>query len=328
LTNQHRAVSSRPADAVPSSRRPQSGLIAIVPEPTDSLNRAVTAGGGVVGELSGATRGLVWRGFGDAEDLARVLDRFPDIGWVQLPLAGIEQFAVALQRHPTLVWTSAKGAFAQPVAEHALALTLALLRQLPKRILATSWALQKSGTSLYGLRVLIIGAGGIAIELIRLLAPFGVNVTVVRRGAGAVRGAHATVSVDHLCDVLPEADVVVIAAAATAATENLLGAMEFRVMKRTAILINIARGTLVDTAALVAALRSGQLAGAGLDVTSPEPLPDEHPLWNEPNVIITPHTADTPEMVEPLVAERVRVNVVALLGDGRFEGVVDTAQGY
>jgi len=326
--NQHRAVSSRPSGVVSSSRLPESGPIAIVPEPNDSLNRAVEAGGGVVGELSAATRGLIWCGFGDGEDLAVLLDRYPHIGWVQLPLAGIEQFAVALERHPALVWTSAKGAFAQPVAEHALALTLALLRHLPKRILATSWAAQKSGTSLYGLRVLIIGAGGIAIELIRLLAPFGVHVTVVRRGAGAVHGADTTVSIDHLRDVLPDADVVVVAAAATSATRNLIGEAELRIMKHTAILINIARGALVDTDALAAALRTRQLAGAGIDVTAPEPLSDGHPLWSEPNVIITPHTADTPEMVEPLLAERVRLNVVAFHGEGRFEGVVDTAAGY
>jgi phosphoglycerate dehydrogenase-like enzyme len=325
--SQHSSVTAQ--EVVPVANwKPLTGSIAILPEPIDSLEAAVVAGGGAVNELSTDTSGLIWRGYGSPDDLATVLDENPGIRWVQLPLAGIEQFAPALQQHPDLVWTSAKGAFAQPVAEHALALTLALLRELPRRILATSWAAHKSGTSLYGLRVLIIGAGGIAVELMRLLAPFGAHVTVVRRSADPLPGADRTVSADHLLDVLPEADVVVIAAAATAGTANLIGETELRIMKDTAILVNIARGSLVDTDALAGALASRQIAGAGIDVTAPEPLPDGHPLWDEPNLIITPHTADTPEMMEPLVAERVRLNVVALRGDGRFVGVVDAAAGY
>jgi phosphoglycerate dehydrogenase-like enzyme len=94
------------------------------------------------------------------------------------------------------------------------------------------------------------------------------------------------------------------------------------------VLVNIARGALIDTDALVAALATGSIAGAGLDVTDPEPLPDGHPLWDEPRVIITPHSADTPDMTAPLLAERIRSIVRALLGDGRFEGVVDPALGY
>jgi len=143
-----------------------------------------------------------------------------------------------------------------------------------------------------------------------------------------VSGAHRVVGADHLLDVLPEADVVFLAAAATAETRQMIGETELRIMKDTAVLVNVARGSLVDTDALAGALASGQIAGAGIDVTDPEPLPDGHPLWEEPTIIITPHTADTQEMVQPLLAERVRANVVAFLGDGRFEGVVDPTAGY
>jgi len=99
-------------------------------------------------------------------------------------------------------------------------------------------------------------------------------------------------------------------------------------MKSSAALVNIARGRLVDSLALADSLASGHLAGAALDVTDPEPLPDGHPLWSSPRCIITSHSADTPEMVEPLLAERVSANVTALLGDGAFVGIVDARAGY
>jgi phosphoglycerate dehydrogenase-like enzyme len=99
-------------------------------------------------------------------------------------------------------------------------------------------------------------------------------------------------------------------------------------MKPSAVLVNIARGTLVDSMALADALHAGHLAGAGLDVTDPEPLPDGHPLWSAPRCVITSHAADTPDMVEPLLADRVRHNVGALLGDGAFVGIVDPGAGY
>jgi phosphoglycerate dehydrogenase-like enzyme len=327
---QHRAVVTKPAQPIPADRRPKPGPIAILPRFDDVFAEAVRAGGGTVEELSSKTRGLVWTGLATIAELGEVLDANPGIGWVQLPLAGIDHFAPVFTKHDgkAMVWTSAKGAYAQPVAEHALALTLGLLRLFPKRILATSWQRSKDGTSLFGLEVLIVGAGGIAVELIRLLEPFGVRVTVVRRSPDPVVGADRTVTSEHLLDVLPDADVVVIAAAMTEGTRKLIGETELRIMKDTAILVNIARGGLIDTDALTGALASKLIAGAGLDVTDPEPLPDGHPLWEEPNAIITPHVADTPEMVQPLLAERVRANVVAFLGDGRFEGVVDPIAGY
>jgi phosphoglycerate dehydrogenase-like enzyme len=121
---------------------------------------------------------------------------------------------------------------------------------------------------------------------------------------------------------------VVIAAALTGGTRQLFGAPEFALMKDSAVLVNIARGGLIDTEALVAALAAGQIGGAGLDVTDPEPLPAGHALWTEPRALITPHNADTPEMIAPLFAERLRANLVAAGGGGEFAGVVDVEHGY
>jgi len=326
----HRAVLADPVAAVPADQRPEPGPIAVLPEPEQQFVQAVEAAGGTVEPLSDRTRGVVWLSYKDANAFPPVLEAHPGIGWVQLPFAGVDAFAgvIASEDRPGLVWTSAKGAYAQPVAEHALVLSLALLRVIPKRVRARTWATEQEGRSLYGLDVVIVGAGGIARELMRLLEPFGVRVTIVRRSPEPVEGAARTVTADQLTSVLPSADLVVVAAALTGSTRHLFGPEEFAAMKPTAYLVNIARGGLVDTDALLDALRSGAVAGAGLDVTDPEPLPDGHPLWDEPRVLITPHQADTPEMTAPLLAERVRLNVQAFLGDGRFVGVVDPVAGY
>ena len=331
VSPQHHAVLSTPVEQVSAERRPTPGPIAVLPNPKDVFADAVRAGGGTVAELSSETRGVVWLSSKDASQLTRVLAENPQIEWVQLPWAGVDGFSAILPAYAGKalpLWTSAKGAYSQPVAEHALALTLALLREFPKRVVATSWATVKEGTSLFGLDVLIIGAGGIAIELIRMLEPFNVHITVVRRSAEPMPGAERTLTVDHLDEALPDADVVVVAAAFTEGTSKLIGSRQLVAMKPTAVIVNIARGGLVDTDALTAALAKGTIAGAGLDVTDPEPLTDGHPLWNEPRVIITPHSADTPAMTAPLLAERIRINVEAFLGDGRFVGIVDPAAGY
>lgn len=327
---QHRAVLAVASEAIPPEQRPEPGPIAVLPRAEQAFVAAVEASGGTVEPISERSRGLVWLDNRDPDGFAAALEAHPGIGWVQLPFAGVDAFArtIAAESRPGLIWTSAKGAYAQPVAEHTLMLTLALLRVLPTRVRARSWATEPEGRSLYGLNVLIIGAGGIALELIRLLEPFGTRITVVRRSPEAVAGAERTVTSDRLREVLPSADVVVVAAALTGGTRRLLGAPEFDALKDGAVLVNIARGGLVDTDALLAALRDGRLAGAGLDVTDPEPLPDGHPLWDEPHCLITPHQADTPEMVAPLLAERVRLNVAAFLGDGRFVGLVDPEVGY
>lgn len=328
---QHRAVMGSAPAEVPGERRPTPGLIALLPEAREPFSRAVTDAGGKVAELSDATRGVVWLSSKRSSELAEMLAANPQIQWVQLPWAGVDAFADVLAGfadRPLPLWTSAKGAYSQPVAEHALTLALALLRVIPTRVRATSWSSVKEGRSLYGLDVVMIGAGGIAVELARLLQPFGVRLTVVRRGNQPFASADRTVTADRLHEVLPTADVVFVAAAMTAGTAKLIGAAELTLMKSTAVLVNVARGGLIDTEALTAALERGSIQGAGLDVTAPEPLPDGHPLWSEPRAIITPHSADTPEMTAPLLAERIRSNVEAFLGNGRFVGVVDLKAGY
>lgn len=318
-----------PSAAPPT--RPEPGPVAILPQPWPGIAAAVEAAGGQVAELSLSTRGLIWLAHAESDDLVATLEDNPRIGWVQLPWAGVDRFATTLKHFASRtspVWTSAKGSYSEPVAEHALALTLAVLRGLPEKVRSKTWAVPRAGITLYGRKVLVVGAGGIAREIMRLFAPFEVEITIVRRSADPLTGAFRTVAANDLMAVLPEADVVILAAAATDETAHLIGAIELAAMKPTTALINIARGTLIDELALISSLEAGHLAGAGLDVTDPEPLPDGHPLWSAPRTIVTSHSADTAEMVAPLLAERVRRNVEALLGHSRFVGVVDPALGY
>jgi phosphoglycerate dehydrogenase-like enzyme len=292
--------------------------------------RAIAEAGAREVPLGDETRMIVVAGRVDQGELRRAVDEHPGVAVVQLPSAGVDAYVETMRAtlRDGLVFTSAKGAYSAPVAEHALALTLATLRSLQIRARATSWEGTQRGISLNGSHVLIIGAGGIGTELLRLLQPFDVEVSMVVRTAREVEGAARTVTTDRLDEVLPGADVVVVAAALTEGTTSLIGADRLAAMKDTAVLVNIARGPLIDTDALVSALAEGRIGAAGLDVVDPEPLPDGHPLWSEPRVPVTPHQANTDAMTEPLFQGRVRANIEALAAGGAPVGVVDVEAGY
>lgn len=261
------------------------------------------------------------------DDVAAALAANPHVSWVQFPFAGIEAYVPLVRSRPDVVWTSAKGSYAPPVAEHALLLTLALLRNLPERIRAVSWGVA-AGRSLNGLSAVVVGGGGIAREYIRLLRSWDVTVTAVRRRAGEVPGADRTVRTGQLDEVLPGAQVVMIAAAATDETRGMIGARQLELMGEDTVLVNIARGALVDTDAVVRALAEGRIHGYATDVTDPEPLPDGHPLWAQERAIVTPHTADTPEMCIPLLDGRIERNLRARAEGRGLEGLVDAEGGY
>ncbi len=307
------------------------GPIAVLPQASDFFTAAVTAGGGEVGPLDERTRGLVWLSEKRADELQQILDAHPAIGWVQLPWAGVDGFSSVLERYADgsgPVFTSAKGAYSEPVAEHAVALAQAVLREFAPKARAATWAPVRTGLSLYGRHVVIVGAGGIAAEVLRLLQPYRVRTTVVRRGTEPMPGADRTVTTDALPSLLPSTDVLILAAASTRETRHLIGADELALLPATAALVNIARGALVDQLALAAALRNERLLGAGLDVTSPEPLEPDHPLWGEARCLITSHSADTPEMTAPLLAGRITENVRGFLAGGPLVGIVDPVLGY
>lgn len=313
--------------------------VAIQPDPTDATGRvrpdglrddlaaAVRSGGGEAVELGEPADGLVWANLHDTDGLRAALAATPEIRWVQLAAAGIESVAGTGLLSDGRSWTCAKGSYADPVAEHALLLALAGLRVLYRRIGASHWG-QADGLSLFDEPVTILGGGGIAQSLVRLVTPMRVPVTVVRRSGQPFPGAARTVTTDRLHEVLPGALVVFVALSLTPETMGIIGTKELELMDERAWLVNVGRGRHVDTDALVSALEGKVIAGAGLDVTDPEPLPDGHRLWSLPNAIITPHTADTEAMTRPLLAARVTANVRHLVAGEPLEGLIDPVAGY
>lgn len=297
-------------------------VIALAPASRPEAVAVIEAGGGRVGPLEAADA-LVW-----TDPHAAELPALPArVRWLQLPSAGVELW---LERLPDgVAVTSMAGAFAEPVAEHALALVLAGVHRLAEAARASEWVdMRESTRSLEDATVAIVGAGGIGRALIAMLAPLRCRVLAVTRRGLAVPGAERTVAVDRVEEVLREADVVVLAAPGTAETRGLMDARRLAAMRSDAWLVNVGRGALVDTDALVDALAAGRLCGAALDVTDPEPLPAGHPLWSHPDVLITPHVATAPDAERRHVDERIRMNVERFAAGEPLLGLVDLGAGY
>ena len=297
----------------------------VLPEGTRrELDSAVEEGGGELVPLDQA-EALIWADTGDPAALRAVLDANPGIRWVQLPFAGVEPFVDVLDADRR--WTCGKGVYAEPVAEHALALALGGMRGIGAYARAGTWS-KPYGFNLLGAHVTILGGGAITRSLVRLLLPFGTYLTVVRNRPEPIPGVAEVVGTDDLHRAIAESDLVVLALALTPDTERIIDAAALDVMREDAWLVNVARGRHIDTDALVDALREGRIGGAALDVTDPEPLPDDHPLWSLPNCIITPHVGNTPEMGIKLLWARVRENVERFANGDELLGPVHVDLGY
>lgn len=236
--------------------------------------------------------------------------------WIQTPIAGID----FLQHVPDLVesevvLTNARGAHGATVAEHAFALLLALTRRLPRFAEARArhaWLPrgESRGVGLAGKTMGIVGFGTIGRAIARRARAFemrvlGVDVQAVSPG----EDAEDVWGLDRLPDLLRQTEVLAIAAPFTPETRGLIGAPEIGLLRPDAYLVAISRGGIVDEPALIRALQEGRLAGAGLDVTATEPLPPNDPLWEAPNLVLTPHRANasalTTELTWAIFAENV-----------------------
>ena len=221
----------------------------------------------------------------DASSLEDAFEAMPDLKVVQLTSAGVEDVAGRIPDGVTLC--DARGVHGTAVAELVLLMLLALQRRLPEFLAQQHERRWESlgADDLRDKRVLIIGAGDLGEQTATRLRSFDADPVFVAHTARD--GVHAT---DELPDLLPDADAVVLTLPLTSSTEGMVDAAFLARMPDHAILVNVARGKIVDTDALLAELRSGRLR-AGLDVVEPEPLPEDHPLWGAPNLILTPHAA-------------------------------------
>ena len=225
----------------------------------------------------------------------------PSLRWVHSPAAGVGgMLSPAVVKGPVIL-SNSRGMSGETIAEHVLALALALFRKFPLAMRAQrahEWtqdeAMQPPPLRMIkGTPVLLVGLGGIGAACAARFAALGAHVTAVRRRSGepAPPGVSAVHPASDLLQLLPAAELIVVAAPQTASTRQMIGRQQLAAMRRDAILINVSRGKLVDEAALTEALWDGAIAGAGLDVFEHEPLDTASPLWDLPNVIITPHTS-------------------------------------
>ena len=215
--------------------------------------------------------------------------------WLQIPWSGADGYADHPQFPRHVLLTNATGAFGRPIAEYAFAATFALMRRFHQYRdcqKEAKWERQGDEMSPTGKKVLILGAGDIGTNTARLFKLMDCHITGVRRVVRDVPAEFdAMITLEQVDDVLPDADIVIGCMPHTPLTQGFMNRTRFEMMKSTAIFVNVGRGTLVDHDALADVLNAGKIYGAALDVTYPEPLPQEHPLWKCRNVIITPHVS-------------------------------------
>lgn len=267
-----------------------------------------------------------------------LMKRCKSLVWAHSPGAGVDWLLPmpGLVENDRIVVTNARAVHAPAIADHTMGMLLALTRNLPYYAEA-----QKTGRwlrdqppprpslALQGKTLLVVGLGGIGTEIATRAHAFGMRIIATRRSGTPSPDWVAKVGKpEDLLAYLAEADVVAIAVPLTAETERLFDDKAFAALKPGAFLLNISRGKVVDTAALLAALKGGRLAGAALDVTDPEPLPPDHPLWKQPNVIITPHVSSDAELTRERAAALFHENLRRFGAGEPLLNVVDKRAGY
>lgn len=294
--------------------------------------------------VSGLTRQSALEHAGEANAVAAhlltpdFLKNAPNLVWVISFSAGVDRYVkIEGIDNDRIVLTNSRAVHGPAIADHAFAMLLTLSRDLP-----TYAAHQKQGKwqdraddpdfrpfALQGKTMLVVGLGGIGSEIARRADGFGMRVVATRRSDSESPAFVQRVGKPQdLAEMLPEADIVAVCVPLTSETQGLFNAAMFARMKRGAILINIARGKIVDTDALLQALQSGALAGACLDVTDPEPLPPSHPLWKQPRVIITPHVAADADLTDEREWLLIRENIRRFGAGEPLLNVVDVKSGY
>jgi phosphoglycerate dehydrogenase-like enzyme len=254
--------------------------------------------------------------------------------WVQAGVSGIERWLAAGLRERDLPLTNARGAHGVPMAEFILSMILAFATGLHTLIKAQPGsnrvfdAVIARKFEIEGQRLCVLGAGDIGGTLARKARALGMRVTMVRRSGAGFPDADETLSWDRLPGALPHADHVALCLPLTADTESIIGERELRAMRPTAYLYNVGRGRSIDHDALLRALQEGWIAGAGLDVTEPEPLPDGSPLWGMPNVILGQHTSGSSPFNADRITDIFLENLGRYLSGEELINLVDRQKGY
>lgn len=262
------------------------------------------------------------------------LKQAKNLRWLHVHSAGVNGYERReVYARPDVLVTRAAGVHAVAMAEHAIAMALSLSRRLPElyvRQQAHNWKRLDAQYELSGSTALLLGTGQLAQGLIPLLRGFGCRILGVRRDPGkpVPSGIHEMYAVSELHKVLTRADYLFNTLPYTEATRHLLDEAAFRAAAPRLILINMGRGGTVDHAALYRALTEGRIAAAGLDVTEPEPLPADSPLWDLPNVILTPHCSSRSENTDRRMADLFERQLRHYLHGEPMEGVVDFEAGY
>jgi D-2-hydroxyacid dehydrogenase (NADP+) len=269
---------------------------------------------------------------------AEQLKHAKKLKWIHSTAAGVAQLTYPELRDAGILVTNPRGVFSVPMAEHTMGLLIAMARNFPDSVRFQEkftwgqqqlWAMPQQLSELNGKILLIVGYGSIGEELAKRAKVFGMRVRgITRSGKGDTSFVEKILPTSHLREALSEADYVVIAAPETPETKHLIGAAEISRMRRGARLINVGRGSLLDEAALISALEKGHLAGAALDVTETEPLPENSPLWKAPNLFITPHTSAVSDRLWQRETDLL-VELLELWFSGReMKNVVDLTRGY
>jgi phosphoglycerate dehydrogenase-like enzyme len=262
-----------------------------------------------------------------------LLDLTPDLGWLQLTSAGAEP-VLGTDIVNRLIVTTSSGMHATPVGEYTLGMMIMLAKRWPlisRAQVEHRWVESIIPSELYGKTVGIIGLGHIGWEVGRLAKAFGMRAIGLRRSA-TERSTELTIDEvippSDLSYLLQESDYVVLTLPLTSETRKLLGETELRSMKKSAFIVNMARGAIIDEAALIRALQEGWIGGAALDVFENEPLPPDSPLWDMDNVIVSPHNAGNTEIYAARTVDLFCDNLRRYLKGDALENVVDPKRGY
>lgn len=255
-----------------------------------------------------------------------------ELKWLQNWGAGVDVLPLAKFLERGVLVTNASGVHANPISETVVAFMLGLTRKIDTYVRNQSkrvWHHSGLNMEMHGKTVGILGVGAIGEEVARLCKAFGMHVLGVRKSKSPSPVVDEMYSMGELSDVLSKSDYVVNTLPLTDETRRLIGKPEFQAMKKTAFYINIGRGATTDESAMIEALSTGEIAGAGLDVFEVEPLPEQSPLWDMENVIVTPHTSGSTEFYDDRVIDIFTENLRSYVqGEGLVQNVVDLKLQY